>query len=53
MWLAEDVVQIWFSLHHLLPGYWNYFHDSSDTRGGDLLQTTWELFSGASLVKAF
>ncbi|KAG6371220.1 UbiA prenyltransferase family-domain-containing protein [Boletus reticuloceps] len=44
---------IWFSLHHLLPGYWNYFHDSDDVRVGELLQKTWDLFSGTSLLKAF
>ncbi|KAF8125422.1 UbiA prenyltransferase family-domain-containing protein [Boletus edulis] len=44
---------VWFSLHHLLPGYWNYFHDSDDVRVGELLQKTWDLFSGTSLLKAF
>jgi 4-hydroxybenzoate polyprenyltransferase len=44
---------LWFSLHHLLPGYWNYFHDSSEIRGGELFQKTWDLFSGTSLLKAF
>ncbi|KAG9309608.1 UbiA prenyltransferase family-domain-containing protein [Chiua virens] len=44
---------IWFSIHHLLPGYWNYFHDSNQTRGGELLQNTWDVFSGESLLKGF
>ncbi|KAF8121062.1 UbiA prenyltransferase family-domain-containing protein [Boletus edulis] len=44
---------VWFSLHHLLPGYWNYFHDNDDVRVGELLQKTWDLFSGTSLLKAF
>lgn len=49
----ERVLQVWFSLHHLLPGYCNYFHGSDAIRGGDLLQKTWDLFSGTSLLKAF
>jgi 4-hydroxybenzoate polyprenyltransferase len=44
---------VWFSLHHLLPGYWNYFHDSNQVRGGEFLQQTWDLFSGTALLKAF
>ncbi|KAG8221438.1 hypothetical protein J3R82DRAFT_1629 [Butyriboletus roseoflavus] len=41
---------VWFSLHHLLPGYWNYVHGSSEIRGAELLQKTWDLFSGSSLL---
>ncbi|KAF9238256.1 hypothetical protein BU15DRAFT_62665 [Melanogaster broomeanus] len=41
---------VWLSLHHLLPGYWNYFHDSTASLGIDLLQTAWETFSGSFIV---
>ncbi|KAG9309607.1 UbiA prenyltransferase family-domain-containing protein [Chiua virens] len=44
---------IWFSLHHLLPGYWNYLHGSVVCRGGTLLQDTWDLFTGALFLKVF
>ncbi|KAN0082454.1 UbiA prenyltransferase family domain containing protein [Tylopilus felleus] len=51
--LSCKYYSVWFSLHHLLPGYWNYFHDSNQERGGELLQQTWDLFSGTSLLNAF
>jgi len=44
---------VWFSLHHLLPGYWNYFHDSENVRVGEMLQKIRDLFSSTSLLKAF
>lgn len=55
VWLAmlTLLLQVWFSLHHLLPGYWNYFHDSNEVRGGELLRRTWDLLSGTSALKAF
>lgn len=47
------VLQVWFSLHHLLPGYWNYFHHNSDVPGGELLQKTRDLSSAILGLKVF
>ncbi|KAF8839047.1 hypothetical protein BDN67DRAFT_818519 [Paxillus ammoniavirescens] len=38
---------LWFSLHHLFPGYWNYFHKSDESPRIELLQVACELLSGS------
>ncbi|KIJ62347.1 hypothetical protein HYDPIDRAFT_30601 [Hydnomerulius pinastri MD-312] len=32
---------LWFSIHHLLPGYWNYFHDGSEHPSGEFIEKVW------------
>jgi len=44
--LSCKYYSVWFSLQHLLPGYWNYFHDSNGVRSEELLQKTWDMFTG-------
>ncbi|KAH7890561.1 UbiA prenyltransferase family-domain-containing protein [Phlebopus sp. FC_14] len=36
---------LWFSIHHVFPGYWNYFHDGRDYQSSILLKT-WTALAG-------